>query len=226
MNFESDRVKIATALAKCGEYYPSFTYPWKGLEAWMENSSLPQLPLVGYGSLISQASAERTINVDSQSRRKSVRAFGAKRIFNYRMPPSLLQERYHTPLSSPFVAALNCEASGEAEDQFNGILTHVDIDRLDPLREREKHYSLKPIVFTDWEKTDAELQTGYIFELLPNPSVKGYYPYDDSILPHVEYVELCRKGAAAISESFLDFFDTTCILADKTTTLSQYLKRR
>lgn len=221
MSREGKSSKIKSALESCSTEYPSFTYPWNELEKWLDKTSRPKLPLIGYGSLINQQSAGRTINVDDSAKRQAVKAFGAKRVFNYRMPATLLTDRYDTPLDSREVAALNCELTSEASDEFNGILTHVESNRLDQLREREKHYSLKPVVYHDWDGNENNLQVAYILELLPNDKIPNN-PYDSTILPHKEYTKLCQKGALAVSETFLEHFDATSLLADKKTSLTEY----
>ncbi len=221
MSCQFEFQEIKTALENGAKEYPSFSYPWEGLEDWLEKSDLPELPLVGYGSLINQQSAGRTINVDSSARRQAVKAFGAKRIFNYRMPDTLLKKRYQTPPHPRKVAALNCETSGLADDEFNGILTYVKGDRLSHLREREKSYSLKPIAYHNWDGDNTPLRVAYILELLPDPSIKDH-PYDSTILPHQKYTELCQEGARCVSPSFLEHFNKTCLLSDKKTTLAAY----
>ena len=218
-DFES--IDVESALGELLVEYPSFEYPWHGLKDFMDSRGMSSLPLVGYGSLINKESAERTINVDGVAARRAVRAYGAIRVFNYRMPEKLLQERYGTPVSSINVSALNCEISGRAGDQFNGILTQVSRDRLGALREREKSYALKPVVYRPWESSSEALEVAYVFELLPDKNGKPT-PYDESIFPHIAYTRLCQEGALAISAEFLAFFNETCFLADKKTRLSGY----
>ncbi len=214
-------VKVDAALLECSEKYPGFAYPWGDLEAFLDSAGLVSLPLVGYGSLINRESAGRTIDVDGAADRKAVKAFGALRVFNYRMPAKMLEQRYGTPANSKYVAALNCEVSGKTVDQFNGILTHVGRDRLDALRERERAYSLKPVVYHSWDKPEEALSPAYILELLPDGR-GGSNPYDTSIFPHQAYTRLCQEGASAVSAEFLSFFNDTCFLADKITRLSNY----
>ncbi len=221
MEESSNGAAIEEALSKIGDRYPSFAYPWVGLESFMDASGMSLLPLIGYGSLINAASAGRTINVGSDSDRTAVIAYGAVRVFNYRMPSDMLAERYGTPETSRFVAALNCEISGRASDTFNGILTQVKRDRLDPLRDREKGYALKPVVYRPWDQPEASLEVAYIFELLSSPDGR-LNPYDESIFPHVAYTQLCQEGAEAISPEFLSYFNATSFLADKETALANY----
>lgn len=221
MSSEDQSSKIKSVLERCTNKYPSFAYPWDGLEEWLDKTDRSKLPLIGYGSLINQQSAGRTINVDGSAKRQAVKAFGAKRVFNYRMPTKLLEERYQTPLDSREVAALNCEVTSAVSDEFNGILTHVEFERLDQLREREKHYSLKPVVYHHWDGNETGLRVAYILELLPDNTVPNN-PYDSTILPHKEYTKLCQEGALAVSKTFLQHFSTTCLLADKKTSLSEY----
>jgi hypothetical protein len=214
-------VSIESALEACSKDYPSFTYPWEGLESFLSESKLSSLPLVGYGSLINEASAARTINTDTSARRAPVVAYGAIRVFNYRMSPAYVNERYGTPESSKHLAALNCERTGRGEDRFNGILTHVAPDTLGAFRDREKDYALQPVVYQLWDQPDSKPQVAYILELKPGDGSEGDR-YDSTILPHIDYTRLCQTGAQAISEAFLDYFNKSTFLADKETSLLEY----
>ncbi|MGK0238110.1 MAG: hypothetical protein ACI92G_001574 [Candidatus Pelagisphaera sp.] len=222
MEADSRSVDVENALREVLEKFPAFAYPWEGLEDFMDSRGMSVLPLVGYGSLINKESAERTVNVDGVADRRAVTGYGAVRVFNYRIPSKLLEERYGIPAPSKNVSALNCEISGLAKDSFNGILTHVSRDRLGALREREKSYSLKPIVYRLWNESEGALEVAFVFELLPDKSGKTT-PYDNSIFPHIAYTRLCQEGALAISPEFLAFFNETCFLADKKTRLSDYV---
>ena len=90
---------------------PAFTFPWDGLEDHIVKECGGRLPLVGYGSLLKKASADRTIK-DGATRRTPCLAFGCRRVFNYTMPESVL-ERYSIPPSSPNRAALNVVTTGD-----------------------------------------------------------------------------------------------------------------
>ena len=217
---EAGDPSIDEALQQCLQNYPSFNYPWDGLESFLEDGMI-NLPLIGYGSLINEASAARTINTDDSAGRVPVKAYGAIRVFNYRMTPTLLNERYGTPAHSNYIAALNCERTGEARDQFNGILTHISPDHLEAFREREKEYALKPVVYQIWDEPSSSPQVAYILELLPGSGDEDDR-YDPSILPHIDYTLLCQEGAQAISNSFLKGFNETTFLADKQTTLNNF----
>ena len=45
---------------------------------------------------------------------------------------------------------------------------------------------------------------------------------DDSILPHKGYYNVCRDGAAKISDEFLDYFLETSFLADGKTKVKEW----
>ena len=197
-----------------------FPYPWEKLEQHMDELGESYFPLVGYGSLINQVSAAKTINVGDDAARQAVIAFGAKRIFNYRMPEKIRENRYGMTPNNRDIAALNCETTYKAKDQFNGILTSVHRDTLDALRDRERHYALRPIIFLEWENLSSKPSVAYIFECLPAESIDDH-PYDSNIAPHSLYTQQCREGSRAISQEFLDFFDRTTFLANKTTPLSE-----
>ena len=215
-----DLDSIQHALDQVKSNHPAFPYPWEKLEQHMDECGKSYFPLVGYGSLINQVSAAKTINVGHDASRQAVAAFGAKRIFNYRMPASILESRYGMTPQDHDIAALNCETTYDARDQFNGILTRVRRDTLDALRERERHYALRPIVFLEWENLSSKPTVAYIFECLPTEGIDDH-PYDSNIAPQPSYTQLCREGSRAISKDFLDFFERTTYLADKTTPLSK-----
>lgn len=212
---------IDAALETCSKKYPSFTYPWDDLEQFLSESGIPQLPLIGYGSLINKASAARTINTDGTAGRIPVLAYGAIRVFNYRMPPAYLNERYGTPENSNYIAALNCERTGKAADQFNGILTHIAPNHFEAFRDREKDYALEPVVYQLWSQPESKPEVAYMLELLPGDGSESDR-YDSTILPHIAYTQLCQEGALAISDRFLRVFNETTWLADKETRLSQF----
>ncbi len=218
---EEGNSSIDAALESCSKNYPSFTYPWDGLERFLDDSAIPQLPLIGYGSLINEASAARTINTDGAAGRVPVLAYGAMRVFNYRMTPAYLNERYGTPLNSNYIAALNCERTGKTGDRFNGILTHIAPDHFEAFRDREKDYALEPVVYQPWSRPDSKPEVAYLLELLPGDGGESDR-YDRNILPHIAYTRLCQEGAHAISERFLEVFNETTWLADKETRLSQF----
>jgi len=211
---------LGEALAAARAQWPSFPYPWEGLEDALRERGLDALPLVGYGSLISEVSARATIDVGETADRRAVAAFGAKRLFNYRMPGELLERRYGVPRDSREAAALNCETTGDPADALNGILTQVHAKDLDPLRERERHYGLRPALWLPWGDWRAAPRVAYLLECLPENGAPGH-PYSADIDPQPEYVRTCREGARAISEAFLRFFDATAFLADRTTPLAR-----
>jgi len=215
-----DLESIQHALDQAKSSLPAFPYPWEGLEDQMDSRDESYFPLVGYGSLINQTSAAKTINVGDDAARQAVVAFGAKRIFNYRMPADLLESRYGMTTADHDIAALNCETTYRVEDMFNGILTSVRRDTLDALRDRERHYGLRPIVYLKWDDLSSTPTVAYIFECLPAEGI-AEHPYDSSIAPQPTYTQLCRQGSQAISDDFLGFFDKTTFLADKATPLSE-----
>jgi len=210
---------IQRALNETKAKQPAFPYPWNDLERQMDDQGDSYFPLIGYGSLINQASAAKTINVGGDAARKAVIGFGAKRIFNYRMPADLLMERYGMTPENHDIAGLNCETTYNVEDQINGVLTSVRRDTLDALRQRERHYALRPIAYLPWNSPQSTPAIAYIFECLPTEGVADH-PYASDIAPQPTYTQLCRDGSKAISDDFLAFFDQTTYLADKITPIA------
>ena len=200
-----------------------FDYPWSGLEQHLAQEAGQRLLLVGYGSLISLESAAETIRGVNEKEFFPVVALGAKRVFNYRIPEEVLKELGDTRPDE--VAALNVIATGQAADLINGRIVPVSADDLPGLRDREFGYHLRPVTCVRWTALDSEPFTAYVL-CAEDSVVKGRQVIDNTIKPHLGYVEICTTGAKAVSESFNEVFLDTSFLADGSTSLRQWLKSR
>jgi len=203
------RVRDALARART---LPSFPYPWRDLEAWVEHQDSGAVPVLGYGSLVNAESAQRTITRDLPGNRVPVVAFGARREFTYRIPEG--HARY-ADLDERARAALNTRVTYLAEDVLNGVVVMVGRDEIEAFREREIAYDLRPLVVMDWHGADADLATTYVLEC-PDAARDGYHRYNAEILPHAGYYELCREGARSFGDGFLRFWTETTFLGDGT----------
>jgi len=201
-----------------GEPHPfrGFPYPWAGLENYLATSPAgPNLPLVGYGSLLSPVSASRTLKHPVSRQRVSVVAFGVRRVFNYGMPESPIGN-YGPPAAPLARAALNAYITGNLADVLNGVLVPVDLSDVAGLREREDRYDLSPVWCLRWDRPDEPALPGYVL-CSPDEPPQGVRHTDNRLLPHDTYYQLCRTAAAGVSKEFLRFFLETTFLADRET---------
>lgn len=194
-------------------------FPWVGLSELIERLDKKTLPIVGYGSLLNQASAARTLK---NALRVPCVAFGCKRIFNYDMPKDAL-DKYGTNDVSSFRAALNVEVTGNIDHSINGILTELHPADIEAFREREKGYDLVPISCVEWNATLSSVPfTAFVLAAPDCARNPNWQVVRSDILPHSAYLRLCETGAKSISNQFLEFFRETTFLADKKTPISTW----
>lgn len=197
----------------------SYLYPWASLEEVFKQKGLFKVPLVAYGSLLNSISARQTLSHDSVSTRRPVIAFGVRRLFNYRMPPSV--ERYGPPLGLSAHAALNVRLTGEFNDAVNGILIEASLKDIGSIRVREAGYDLLPIACIGWDTSEA---TPFIALILrcPDNLPDGRRLTGDRLEPHPGYYRVCREGASEFGEEFLHFWLATTYLADGITPVAEW----
>lgn len=190
---------------------PSMEYPWDGLEQRLGRELPAPLPLIGYGSLVNASSASPTLSPPA-AKPLPVRAWGARRVFDYPMAPD--QSRYGPPKTPRACAALNIHVTKTSDDWFNGILMSVNREDVPRLRERERGYALEPLPYEAW---DSSTESGIAWALA--------YPTGQDkrgLLPHEAYYGVCRAGAASYGPEFLDAWLSTTFLADGTTTVQTW----
>jgi len=199
-----------------------FEYPWKGLEREIAKEKGGHLLLVGYGSLINLDSSSETIAGVNAKDFFPVVAVGAKRIFNYRIPPDVLKDLGGRAKPDE-IAALNVVATGRATDVINGRILPVSADDLPALRKREYGYHLRPVKCVRWDAQDAEPFTAYVL-CAEDPVIQGRRVIDRTIKPNPAYVDICYAGARSVSRKFGELFLDTSYLADGKTSLRHWLK--
>ena len=123
-----ERIDAAIEEARDASQYQNYKYPWTELSAKLRDKGHDHFWLLGYGSLNSQVSSARTIDVSEHSCRLPAIAFGARRQFSYRIPQALLAERYGVTDGTRY-SALDCKVTYDRGDALNGILTRVFIGR-------------------------------------------------------------------------------------------------
>jgi hypothetical protein len=186
-------------------------YPWVGMK--------PEFDVVVYGSLLNPISAARTLTTSPQERRP-VLAVGARRVFDFEMPDAAFVH-YGTPPDPRSRAALNVHITGDISDAVNGLLvTIASTAELEAFRQREVGYDLAPVVYLTWGQLDVAPQVAYILTCRRgSPSASGDR---ESLLPHPNYFQVCREGAASVSESFLHFFLDATFIADGITPIAAW----
>jgi hypothetical protein len=191
---------------------PHFPYPWSGLTEFLRSS----LPLVGYGSLLNQTSAQRTIRAGT--RRLPVLAFGGQRVFDYVMPVATQQRYGGESRDAKAIGVLNVHPTGSRTDWFNGVLTDVPVGDIPALRERELNYDLVPVMCVGYP---TEVLAPTLAYTLACP--RGSPSQDATLRPHRAYLELCLEGARSISPEFERLFLESTYLADTRTLLRAWL---
>lgn len=199
-----------------------FEYPWNGLEEAVAKMPEGKLLLVGYGSLLNRDSTARTIKDTPAEGYPPVLALGARRVFNYVIPEARLKA-YGGNFPPRERAALNVDYTRSAADAINGRLLTVAPADIAALREREFGYDLRPVICIRWGDWEAAPFTAYVL-VAAQRTRGGQRVIDDDALPHPLYAGLCRAGAHAVSEAFLQLYLETTFLADRKTSLAVWEK--
>lgn len=220
---EPTPARIAAALSDARDEarYPVYRYPWPSLGGDLAARGETGFWLIGYGSLLSTASAKATID-PSASRRTPVRVYGGRRQFSYRIPQAFLASRYGVHDGQRY-SALDCKATCDPRDRFNGILTWVPADDIGRLREREFAYDLRPLPAFAWDQPDAPARIGYVLDCPPTGGPD--HPFATDVPPQPEYYRLCRDGAGEISPLFRDEFVATTYLGDGVTPVARWAEQ-
>jgi hypothetical protein len=119
--------------------------------------------------------------------------------------------------------ALNADYTRSPTDALNGcLLTVAPADIVRPGK-REFGYDLRPVVCVRWLEWEATLFTGYVL-VAAEETRSGRQVIDNDALPHQLFAGLCRAGAHAVSEAFLQLYLETTFLADRKTRLAEWEK--
>lgn len=210
-----ERIRAAIDDAK---QLTAYRFPWNHLEESLAQQGQDHFWLIGYGSLLSHASAARTIDASDKAGREPAIAFGGRRQYSYRFSQGFLQKRYRTQGD---YAALDCKVTHRPEDSFNGILTRVFTKDLEVFREREFAYDLRPVPVFRWFEPDLPPLLAYALDC-PAESQNPGHPFTSGSDPLAPYHRLCRDGAASVSPEFLDCFLRTTYLGDGRTPISDW----
>ena len=176
-----------------------FLYPWNGLEERLQDKN-GQFIMIGYGSLLNPSSAARTIADTPPDGQTPVIAWGAKRLFDYVIPPEVL-ERYGEPAMPDQIAALNTVWTGQITDFLNGRAIELAIEDLPGLRKREVDYDLMPVSWLPWNDPNSQIQSGFVLcakqdSGATNKQIRSFPPY----------TKVCAEGAKIVDSDFEDCF--------------------
>src|SRR5262249_22501254 len=97
----------------------AYGYPWDGLEDAVATFPDHRLLLVGYGSLLNEDSAAKTIKTRPTGGSPPVLALGARRVFNYLIPAAKLNA-YGDTFGPRERAALNVDYTQSPANALNG----------------------------------------------------------------------------------------------------------
>ncbi len=193
---------------------------------------MPTIQVVGYGSLLSEASARRT--APSLARFRLVRVPGYVRIFNKVSPAWMAR---HEVRDERQVAVL--AARERAGASFLGTAFAVDEDDFLSLFEREHHYRWVEVACVEEdgsattgrlcaEWTDAEYRLNRcVTEAEYERRVGRFYEgalWRDDVLPCPPYLEACLEAARSLGPRVYDDFCRTSFLADGRTTIEAWLE--
>lgn len=197
---------------------PEIPYPWHGLEQICDRCEGGRLPLIGYGSLISQLSARRTLQHSHVDAMFPVQAYGVRRIFNYRMPLNALSH-WGTSPESAHVAALNVRLTWAEEDSVNGVVIAIDKRDLPQLRQREGGYSIATVPYRRWADHEKAHIHGLAY-ILSDPRANAA---NEALSPVIGYLEMCRDACNRFGQEFVDEFNRTTFLSDGKTPLLNHV---
>ena len=173
-----------------------------------ERDKAIQILLVGYGTLLSQASVAQTVGGDAQEKifiPVTVRGF--RRLFNLR--PDHYEPSFHLSEEPIEVAAMNVMASEGA--RFNGLAFPVSDQELAALDERERYYQRIRIPI---EAFDSGRPLGEAWTYSASPDAPAVFEASAGFRPHWRDVVMAREGAYARDEAFGIMFDETTYMAD------------
>lgn len=198
---------------------PGYRYPWDGLVEEMEAKCSIEITIVGYGSLVNNASAAHTLSEESLATFQPVIAFGARRLFNYEIPSEV--DRYAPAIHPLARAALNALPTGKMEDIVNGIVMKLPLTEIEAIRRREVGYDLVPVACLEWNEWEKPPFLAYILCCFDEER-EGIRHTNDKLEPHRDYYSKCRKGASEFGEEFLRLWLATTYLADGVTPVAKW----
>ena len=192
---------------------------------------MPTIQVVGYGTLLSEASARRT--APSVARFRVVRVPGYLKVFNKVSPAWRARYDGKDPLAIAVLAAR--ERAGAS---FLGTAFEVDEQDFLALFEREHHYRWVEVACNEddgsattgrmcAEWTDADYRLNRcVTEAEYERRIGRHYDgvlWRDDVLPSPPYLEACLEAARTLGREVYEDFGRTTFLADGRTTIRAWL---
>jgi len=181
--------------------------------------------LFGYGSLINEKSAKKSMSEETFNSIKPVAAFGLQRVFDYKASKT---DHWGANQNELEKAMLNLKPTDSYEDAVNGVTFEVNAKDLSELVKREKGYDLVPILVADWDDVSHEnpsvaIKVVYTFIASSEPREGNVYT-SSKHYPVRGYLEAIQEGAMRFGEQYRDFWNRTTYLADATTEVTKWDK--
>jgi len=200
--------------------YSIYSYPYKDLHQQLEEQNIKTLTVFSYGSLMSQASAQKTLSQKALSTRKPAIAFGLKRLFN-RDVKIRYNSKWGVPKDPDARGMLNIEMTNKAEDIVNGVVYEIDIEEIPSMLDREEGYDLVPIFYVDWQDIqEQELPKIHVAYTFRAKNLSSYTSCD--ILPRPMYYELTRDAAKEYGPEFYAIWLESTYYADGITSMLEH----
>lgn len=214
----TQRQALQAALSQAAES-SVHRYPWPGLEDYVTGSGQTHLSVFVYGSLLNHESALLTLSPEAMASSRPAVAYATKRMFEYVIPHD--NPRYGSAPDEQAIAALNVRATGDLADLANGIVLDIPLADIDSFRKREIGYDLVAVPCRKWRSDTDEFFQAYILQC-PEHDSEGNQLLRADISPHPNYYNVCRDGAAALGEDFLQLWLETSYLSDGKTPAGEW----
>lgn len=203
--------------------YPFYTYPNAGHESIPENFPNGKVLIFGYGSLINKLSLARSVKQTAVETMHPAIAFGAKRVFNYKIKNTT---NWGDDLHPKERAMLNLVQTVNIANIVNGVTVEVDAEDLNNLVKRETGYDLVPILVASWndvigQNPKLEIQVAYTF--VAAHELRNHIDYTSTeFYPVRGYLHAIQCASKRFGDDFAKMWDSTTYLADGTTKVKEW----
>ncbi len=191
-----------------------YDYPWYFLKEDLAKDNKKYINIFGYGSLLNEKSALRTVSKENFTNAIRAIAFGARRVFNYQMPSVVSSRSVYEDVDIPQdYSCLNILITGLVSDFCNGLIIKIPVDGIDGLCKREVGYDLIEVPCLTW---DDKLPFGEKVFILSAEDryYEGRKLVNYDIKPHPTYLNDCILGAKDFGDKFYEFWASTTYASD------------
>ncbi len=189
---------------------------WDDFRNEFDRLEVEALPFIGYGSLINQIDARRTLRDERDA--EAIIGFGGKRVFKISTKGLMNLRGLPTVGHENEEAVVALDPIFDPNHTFNGMVFDVKRNEVDALQKRESVYQIKKVPYI---KVD-HLMSG---QLAVESAYALVYPQNDGLLlkPHLNYLFLILEGHIEMDAT--RFFVETTYLSDGKTTIAQWLEQ-